>query len=370
MGTTVIPFGDPKAQKKWSTNLAVDTRKKSYFENRFIGKDDNSIIQRKTELEGGPGDRISFDLCVQMRGKPTYGDARLKGNEESLKWYTDEVIIDQVRHGASAGGRMSRKRTAHDMRSVAKNRIGDYFARLHDELFFMYLSGARGINEDFIEGLDYTGIPGANAFEAPDAEHSLFGGAATSKGTLTANDKMSKVLIERALNKAEMMQARAPQTANMVAVNIGEGDGQAYVVLMNPDQEFDLRNEQGTNGWLEIQKALATNLGNKSPIAKGGLGSIGGAILHKHRNAIRFGDYGAGANVAAARALLLGRQAGVVAYGTAGGLRYTWSEEVEDHGNEPVVASGFIGGIKKTRFNGRDFGVIAMDTAAKDPNAA
>lgn len=366
MATTVVPFGDPKAQKKWSANLAVDTRKKSYFENRFIGTDDNNIIQRKTELETDAGDRISFDLCVQMRAKPTYGDARLEGKEESLKFYTDEVIIDQVRHAASAGGKMSRKRTAHDMRMVAKNRLGDYFARLVDELFFMYLSGARGINEDFIEGPDYTGFAG-NAFQAPDAEHLLFGGDATSKATLDATDTMTRVVIERAANKAEMMQARNPRVANMVPVSNGSDD--QYVMLMSPYQEYSLRTSEGA-GWLEIQKAAAGAEGRKNPIFMGGLGMINNVVLHKHRNVIRFSDYGTGSNVAAARALLMGRQAAVVAYGTSGGLRYTWEEETKDYNNEPTVASGFIGGIKKTRFNDADFGVIAIDTAAKDPNAA
>lgn len=365
MGTTVIAFGDPKAQKKWSANLAVDTRKKSYFENRFIGTDDNNIIQRKTELETDAGDRISFDLCVQMRAKPTYGDARLEGKEESLKFYTDEVIIDQVRHAASAGGKMSRKRTAHDMRMVAKNRLGDYFARLVDELFFMYLSGARGVNEDFIEGLDYTGFAG-NAFQAPDAEHLLFGGDATSKATLDATDTMTRVVIERAANKAEMMQARNPRVANMVPVSNGSDD--QYVCLMSPYQEYSLRTASGAE-WLDIQKAAAAAEGRKNPIFMGGLGMINNVVLHKHRNAVRFSDYGSGSNVLAARALFMGRQAAVVAYGTAGGLRYTWEEETKDYNNEPTVASGFIGGIKKTRFNDADFGVIAIDTAAKDPNA-
>lgn len=365
MGTTVIAFGDVKAQKKWSANLAVDTRKKSYFENRFIGTSDNSIIQRKTELETDPGDRISFDLCVQMRAKPTYGDARLEGKEESLKFYTDEVIIDQVRHAASAGGKMSRKRTAHDMRMVAKNRLGDYFARLVDELFFMYLSGARGINEDFIEGTDYTGFAG-NAFAAPDSEHLLFGGDATSKATIDSADVMTRVVIERAANKAEMMQARNPRVANMVPVSNGSDD--QYVMLMSPYQEYNLRNTSGSE-WLDVQKAAAAAEGKNNPIFKGGLGMINNVVLHKHRNVIRFSDYGSGANVLAARALFMGRQAGVVAYGTSGGLRYTWEEETKDYNNEPTVASGFIGGIKKTRFNDADFGVIAVDTAAKDPNA-
>lgn len=365
MSATVIPFGDPKAQKKWSANLAVDQRKKSYFENRFIGVDDNSVIQRKTELESDAGDTISFDLCVQMRNKPTYGDARLEGKEESLRFYTDQVIIDQVRHAASAGGKMSRKRTAYDMRMIAKNRLGDYFARLVDELFFMYLSGARGINEDFIEDTSYTGFAG-NAFTAPDTAHLIYGGAATSKASLASTDKLSVTTIEKALNKAEMMQARDPRTANMVPVSIESEDN--YVLLMSPFQEYDLRTNTSTGQWLDIQKAAAAAEGRKNPIFMGGMGMIKNCVLHKHRNVIRYSDYGAGANVLAARALLLGRQAAVVAYGTSGGLRYSWEENTKDYGNEPTVASGFIGGMKKTTFNGRDFGVISIDTAAADPN--
>lgn len=366
MSQTVVAFGDAKAQKKWSANLAVDTRKKSYFENRFIGTDDNAVIQRKTELETGAGDRISFDLCVQMRNRPTYGDQRLEGKEESLKFYTDEVIIDQVRHAASAGGKMSRKRTAHDMRMIAKNRLGDYFSRLVDELFFMYLSGARGINQDFIEATDYTGFAG-NSFDAPDASHQLYGGSATSKASLTSGDKMTTTVIEKAINKAEMMQALDPKVANMVPVTNG-ADNQ-YVLLMSPFQEYDLRTNSTTGQWLDIQKAAATAEGRKNPIFLGGLGLLNNTVLHKHRNVIRFSDYGSGSNVAAARALLLGRQAAVVAYGTANGMRYSWEENTKDYGNEPTVASGFIGGIKKTRFNGKDFGVLSIDTAAADPNA-
>ena len=366
MSQTVVAFGDPKAQKRWSANLAVDTRKKSYFENRFIGTDDNAVIQRKTELETGAGDRISFDLCVQMRNRPTYGDQRLEGKEESLKFYTDEVIIDQVRHAASAGGKMSRKRTAHDMRMLAKNRLGDYFSRLVDELFFMYLSGARGINQDFIEASDYTGFAG-NSFDAPDASHQLYGGSATSKASLTSGDKLTTTVIEKAINKAEMMQALDPKVANMVPVTNG-ADNQ-YVLLMSPFQEYDLRTNSTTGQWLDIQKAAATAEGRKNPIFLGGLGLLNNTVLHKHRNVIRFSDYGSGSNVAAARALLLGRQAAVVAYGTANGMRYSWEENTKDYGNEPTVASGFIGGIKKTRFNGKDFGVLSIDTAAANPNA-
>lgn len=365
MSQTVIPWGDPKAQKKWSANLAVDTVKKSYFEQRFVGTSDNAIIQRKTDLESGPGDRVSFDLAVQLRGQPTFGDARLEGKEENQKFYTDEVAIDQVRHAVSAGGRMTRKRTAHDLRATGKARLADYFAKLHDELIFMYLSGTRGVNQDYTLPTAFSGFAG-NSFQTPDSTHHMFGGDATSLATIEASDKMTRQLIERAKVKADMLQALNPDLANMVPVTVGSGEH--YVLLMSEFQAYDLRQEIGNGGWLDVQKAAAAAEGKANPIFRGGLGMINGVVLHSHRNVIRLLG-GAGGNVPVSRALFLGRQAAVLAYGTKGGLRYSWKEELKDYENEPTVASGFIGGIKKTRFNGNDFGVITIDTAAADPNA-
>lgn len=363
MSSTVIPFGDPKAIKKWSAALAVETNKKSYFTRKFIGTDSNSIIQRKTELESDAGDRISFDLSVMLRNRPTTGDNRVKGKEENLRFFTDEVAIDQIRHAVSAGGKMSRKRTAHNLRKVARDRLSDYWSQYIDELMFIYLSGARGINQDFIEPPGYTGHAG-NTLTAPDPQHLMYGGSAQSKGTLTSADTMSRTVIERAVTKASMMRALDPEAANMLPVTInGE---QHYVLLMSPFQEYDLR-VNDTNGWLDIQKAAAGAEGRNNPIFKGALGMINNVVLHSHQSVIRFNDYGSGGDQPASRALFMGRQAGVVAYGTAGGLRFTWKEEEDDYGNEPTVVAGTIMGVKKTRFNGRDFGVIAIDTYARNP---
>jgi N4-gp56 family major capsid protein len=366
MSTTTFGTTNPMTQKKWASGLAYDQAKQSYFEGRFIGESDNHIIQKKNDLASDAGDRVSFDLCVQLRSQPTFGDARLEGKEEDLKFFTDEVKIDQVRHAVSLGGKMSRKRVAHDMRTVGKNRLSAYFAKLMDEMFFMYLSAARGINEDFTMLADFTGFAG-NSFEAPDADHILYGGSATSKASLTATDKMTRAVIEKAVVKAKMMQALNPENANMVPVANGSED--QYVMLMSEFQAYDLR-VSDTNGWLDIQKAAAAAEGKSNPIFRGGLGMINNTILHSHRSVIRFDDYGAGSDVEAARALFLGRQAAVVAYGNSGGgVRYSWEEITKDYKNEPAIASGFIGGIKKTRFNSKDFGVISVDTAAADPNA-
>lgn len=365
MSRTVIAFGDAKAQKKWSGSLFIDTQKKSYWDRKFVGESDNSVIQRLTDLESDAGDTIDYDLSVQLRNTPVVGDQRLQGREENLRFFSDVVSIDQMRHGVSAGGKMSRKRTVHNIRKIGRDRLSDYWAKYVDEMNFIYLSGARGINEDFFEPTTWAGHAG-NTLDAPDAGHLVYGGTATAKANVTNTDKMSKVVIEKAEVKSRMMRSTDPTTANMQPVMI---NGEAhYVLVMNPFQEHDLRTGD-TTGWIDIQKAAITAEGKANAIFKGGLGMVKNVVLHSHASAVRFSDYGAGGNLAAGRALFMGRQAGVIAYGSSAGLRFTWTEEMQDHGNEPVISAGVILGVKKTRFNAKDFGILAIDTYAVDPNA-
>ena len=360
MAQTIIGVNSPRAVRRWGAGLLVDVNAKSYFSNRFIGDGDDSVIQRRKELETDAGDVVQFDLSVQLKEQPTEGDDRLDGKAENLRFYTDEVRIDQIRKAASAGGKMTRKRTIHDLRSVARARLAEYFARWDDEQKFMYLSGARGINADFAAPIGYTGRAG-NPIQAPDADHIIYGGTAVSKASLTSADKMSRNVIERVQVKATMMRAQAPESANMMPVSVG-GEGR-YVTLMSPYQAFDLRNTD-TTGWLDMQKAAAASEGRSNPIFKGGLGLLNNTVLHEHLSTVRFSDYGSGLNLPAARALFMGRQAGIVAYGTSAQGTYSWHEELKDHGNLLEISAGTISGFKKARFNDRDFGVIAIDTYA------
>jgi len=367
MSKTIIGLGDAKAVKKWSGQLAVDTARKSYFNRKFMGQGAESSmpIQVLTHLENDAGDNISFDLSMQLKMAPIEGDNILEGNEENLTFYSDNVYIDQARAGVNTGGRMTRKRTLHDLRNVAKARQSEWWARAFDEQFFMYLSGARGINADYIFPTGYTGRAN-NAFTAPDTEHLMYGGDATSKATVDAADKISLALIDRAVTKATMMGGGSQGTPQVQPIMV---DGEEhYVLVMTPFQEYDLRTNTSTGQWLDIQKASATAEGRKSPIFKGGLGMYNNVVLHSHKSVVRFTDYGAGGNVAAARALFMGEQAAVCAFGSPGtGMRFDWNEETADNGNQVVISTSSIFGIKKTTFNSKDFGVIAMDTAAADP---
>ena len=364
---TVIGVGSPQAVKRWANALADDTEKQIYFSrNGFIGKGANYIIDRKVDLESDEGDRIQFDIAMNLQGGMVEGDDVVEGTEERLTFYEDEVRIDQARKGADAGGRMTRKRTLHDLRTIAKNKTSRFIAEWCDELFMVYLSGSTaGINEDAKVTKAFAGNP----IQAPDSAHIVYGGTANSKATLVEAGTMSRELIERVSVKPRMMAAVDTDVVKMEPVII-EGK-KHFAMVMSPWQVHSLRTEKGELSWGDIQKAKLESEGKANPLIKGGLGMIAGVVLHEHENVRRFNDYGVGANVAASRALFMGAQAGVLAYGQSGGeTRYTWVEELKDAKNRVSIYAGVIMGFKKTRFNSRDYGVIAVDTAAKDPNPA
>lgn len=371
MARTIIGLNDPKAVKRYSAFLAVDTARVSYFNRKFmgVGPESGMPIQMLPELENEAGENITFDLNMQLRQAPIEGDDVQEGTEEALKFFTDNVYIDQMRGGVNTGGRMTRKRTVHDLRKLARKRQSEWWGRVFDELFFMYLSGARGVATEYIFPTNYTGFA-SNAFAAPDAEHIVYAGSATSKATTEVANIMSLAIVDKLKSRAVMMGGGSQGTPQIQPIMInGE---EHFVLLMSPWQEFDLRTATGTAGWLDLQKAAAGAEGRNNPIFKGGLGLYNDVVLHSHKGVIRFSDYGAGGGVRAARALFLGQQAAVCAFGSPGtGLRFDWHEESRDNGNQMVISTSSIFGCKKTRFTidgtAKDFGIIAVDTAAADP---
>ena len=366
MAKTIIGVGDPKAVKRYSALLATDTAKKGYWTSRFFGKgvDASAPVHQLNELENQAGDLITYDLSVQLAGQGVEGDDTLEGNEEKLTLYTDSLYIDQYRHAVDTGGAMTRKRTIHNLRDIAKKRLSDWWARLFDEMLFMYASGARGVNSGFILPTSYTGFAN-NDLSAPDSDHLIIGGGA--KTAMDSGDKMTLNFIDVAKTNAQMLGGDSSQTPQLQPVMI---DGEEhFVCVMSPWQAYDLRTATGDAGWLAIQKAAAAAEGKKSNIFKGALGMHNNVLLHEHSNVIRFSDYGNPATVTAARALFLGDQALTMAFGSAGnGLRFDWNEEPKDYGNDLGVAAGTIFGIKKTTFESKDYGVIAIDTYAAAPS--
>ena len=116
-----------------------------------------------------------------------------------------------------------------------------------------------------------------------------------------------------------------------------------------------------TAGWLDMNKALTQGGDKSNPIFKGRARRAGQHHpSHSHERG-PLQRLRRGANLPASRSLFMGRQAAMIAYGTGPGSRYQWIEERDDYGNLINAASGDLG-RQESRWNNKDFGVVALDS--------
>jgi len=359
MAMTEFAVGDPLAVQRWSTSLSQEAAKASYF-SKFMGPSKEHLIQVMDDLNKGAGEKITFGLRMKLANAGKEGDDIIEGDataEEALTFYSDSIFIDQLRKSTKSKGKMSEQRVPYNIRAEGRDALATWWAEEIDEELFVYLSGARGINADFHSATTWTGRA-SNSIVAPDASHIVYAGDATAANDMDDSDILTLPLLEKLVAIAETVDPMIqPFRIN------GE---KKFVFLMHTFQAYQLRTSTTENDWMDIHKS--TDRGSGALMYKNALGEYADIILHKHRNCIRFDDYGSGGDQPAARALFLGAQAGVVAYGQGRGpARYNWHEEMDDRGNALAITAGTIFGAKKVRFNSADFGVIACDSYVASP---
>jgi N4-gp56 family major capsid protein len=360
MAMTAFTTASNSTVKKWSNTLAVEAMVNSYF-SRFMGSSANNVLVIQKDLNKAAGDRIRVSLRMKMNDYGIEGDNIIEGTsgEESLTFYTQDITIDQLRKGTKSKGKMSEQRVLYNMRVQGRDALATWWGETMDAMCFVYLSGARGIDSTLTLPLTWSGFAG-NALATPDSAHVVYGGNATGLSDMDSADKMSVALFE-------VLKSRAETTDPMIQPIMYNG-AKKYVCVLHPWQAFDLRTSLSTKDWLVVHTQVDKTT---SDIYTGALGEWAGIVLHSHRNIVRFDSTtGCAAGVTAARALFLGAQAGIMAWGQNGGPgRWTWHEELDDRGNALAITSGSIFGVTKSRFNSLDFGVMAVDTYAATPTA-
>jgi len=354
---TDYQVNSPLAVKRWSAELMKEALKKT-FALQFMGEDTNSIIQIKTELNKGAGDRITFGIRQQLTGAGVSGDNTLEGNEEALETYTQNVTIDQLRHAVRSNGKVSEQRVPFTVRNEIRDGLADWWADRIDTWFFNQITGNTAQADT-----RYTGM---QAVTAPDSGHQVFGniGATVAAGTVAlAEASLSATTVARFhLGLIDRARERAKMAVNTMRP-IQVGSKQLYVAFIHPRQTTALRISAGTSLWQDIQQAaLAAQDADDNPIYTGAIGIYNQTIIHEStRVPLVVGATGGTADVA--RAVLVGAQAAVMAFGRGYGKNtFDWNEELFDYRNKLGVEAGCIGGLVKTRFNGSDFAAITMST--------
>lgn len=370
--TQILPT-DPNKRRAWAAKVAQDSIKEMYFA-RLIGEEGTpSAIIRKVDTEagvksgssGGNGDEVTTAMVAKLRGEPITEGKKLAGNEFKLQHASHTMRINEFRHGVNVGARIEQTRVGFNLKKQGRERLTDYVKELYEEVLVMALSGARGTGDEIQHfGLNYAGYP--NALRAPDTAHLFVGTNGTaSKASLVAGDKMNLGTINKLRTKSKKMLGGQPDKA-VKMTPIVKGGKKLFALAALPEVVQDIRDDVGAAGWFEAQKALTASIGKESEIFKGGAGMFNGTLVDEMETGVKFNDYGAGANIPAARSLFLGASAGAVAHGTKGmadGLEVKLDEDTEDRGHDNILFFEMIFGADKCQYNGMDYGVISTDTA-------
>lgn len=410
--STNIPVGSALARKIYSVGLFTRVQHSPGFMNLISGEmpkegsfaaktkgqtSPDYPIVKAGDLAKGAGDTVSIDLFNILQGKPVMGDKRIEGRMMQLTYSSMDVRIDQVRGGADSGGRMTQKRTVHNLRNISMAGLQAWMQRLEDQTALVHLAGARGSQQtsDWVVPLqsdgDFSEIM-VNTVKAPTKNRYFAANDATTPADIGTNDALTLQDIDRIV--AQLRES--PVVMQSVKI---KGDDRAWndplwVMFVTERQWLYLQSRTSQTTWRQaVQYAFERKSGGlKHPLFDAYETIMWNGVLIKRMNryAIRFAagdsvvtDTGGAdgltyteSTVQTAqpvdRAVIVGAQALAKAYGkSASDYFYDWSEKEVDHGNSIETVAASMTGSAKIRFKidgaDTDFGVAVVDSYAPDP---
>lgn len=366
MAVTVFGTNDSETVKAWSRRLSVEAPKHTDIA-PLIGTSMDSIIYRKDELSKGPGDRVRCTLRSQLIGRGRTEGEALEGHEESLQFFTDDLLINELVHAvrSDANGTISQQRVSFNLREQSYQALRDWMADRMSLCFFTQAAGYTGGSITFEgETIQMGGVTyGFNAPTAPSTGRIIRPGSHSTDQAIetadSANDDMSLELIDRAVYAAKTSnpRIRPARTSN----------GRKYVMYLHPAQVHSLRTSTTKGEWLDIKMQMRDD----DALYRGAIGEWNNVILRESEHVAPGVDETDDSEITTVRrAVLLGAQAVMMGYGRGSNTtNMGWREELFDYGRQVGVKAGTLFGMKKTVFNSSDFGCIVVSTRAADPNA-
>lgn len=362
---TYSAFGvnDSYAVKLWEKTLAVAERAMLDIA-PLIGSSPNSIIQLKPQTQKSAGDRITVGLRARLQGDGLSENDIAEGNGEGLSIYSDNLLINELGHvvGVKSGNTIDAQRVPFDLREEAKEALAQWWADRLSYWFFNQVCG--NVAETRTK---YTGM---NATLAPTANRRCWAGtlgSVTADEGLNSSFPMTLDLIDRAVTIARV----GDNLQRVRPLKIGGQD--KYVVYLHPLQLRDLRTNTSAGQWMDIQKyALSAHNNQDHPIYTGAAGEYNSCILRVSQDVTTGCNSTTGAQITTVRrAVLLGAQSAIIAYGRKGGSanKYRWNEELLDHKRKLEVSAWAIAGLKKSVWSSNagsaeDFGTVTISTYA------
>jgi len=361
---------DALRQELWSKELLDDVMRDVKNIMRFMGEDGNNVIQVNRDLEKSKGDTETFGLVARLASDGVTGDDELEGNEEAMTSYNQSVLIDQIRNAVRLKGKLDAQKVVYDQIKVARGNLQTWMKEFIARQFFLKLGGVTNLGLTDTNG----NVIGGRALWSntpafiPNADEAAGVGSrylCINTGGTDAMTSADKLTLDFVTNAATLARLATPQIQPLSM------DGEDfYVMYVHPYSARDIRK---SSDWKTSQQQ-ARERAATNPLFRGALGYWSNVLLLENEYVpwLDFTKFGSGLRsfrgtsgsdglVSTARNLLCGRQA--ILYAQASNPE-ALVVETFDYKNKDGVAASFIGGVQKTLFNSKEFGVVVVDAAA------
>lgn len=366
-------------------------------------------VVRVTDLQQGAGDTVSVDAFDTIAGKPIMGDRNAEGRGEGMSNSSMDIKLNNTTKVVDAGGKMSQKRTVHQLRGLAMAQLLGYFPRLDSQRALVHMAGARGsqTGKDWVvpvgSDADYAEIM-VNTVLAPSYNrHLVVNGTGFTEGgaqlaSIASTDDLTLAHVD------DLAIRLSDHNMGLQPVRISDDpaadDDPIKGLLMLTERQW-AQIKADSSYQTAVQQAWARkSYGTKHPLFSGEPIMWNGILIRKlPKFAIRFAaseavkhitaanrytatetdvtvNAGLTAGYAVERGLLLGAQAlGYVFGNNAGsGAGFNWLERKYNFERSLEVAGDSMSGMSKLRFTfddgagnkePTDIGVFAIDVAVK-----
>jgi len=341
---------------------------------RYMGEGSDAVIRVFNESKTDGGKDIIVPLLGTVKNAGVSGSQVLEGNEVDLEQFVDKVTTNWRRNAIKVPKSSSYK-TNMDILRVAGPSLRDWAARIVlktgiiNNLNGIVIPGAANaegfVNADTVLRYEDASAAQRNTFLVNNADRVQFGALvsngssnvmATALATLdNTDDKMSTAVLDTA-------RARAAETADIAstgpAINpyMTEDGEEWYVVFVNRRQMRDLRRD----ATMFQANRDAMERGKNNPLFRNGDLLWNGMIIKEVADLPIIAGAGAG-GIDVAQATLVGQSAIAVAWGQRPRLI---TDNSQDYEFRPARAIEELIGIKKTSFQGVQYGSYSIFTAA------
>lgn len=375
------------------------------------------------DLTQGAGEKVSVEAVDILGGEPIMGDQMREGKGEALALSSMEIRIDNTSKVVYPGGKMTQKRTVHNLRSLAMAQLMGYFPRLLWQRALVRMASARGVQNDrswhipLQSASSFADIM-INQLRAPTYNRHLVvnaggltqGGA--QLGSIASTDVYKLSVIDALSEYLDSIDFKL-QPIRLPGDPAADDEPIKGLLMLDPQQWHALITEGATGNtlraWQAAAMARASLSGqNQHPLFKGAGESLlmwNGLMMKKMEHSVYFEagnttkivtaanrytgsatafptesdqtvNAGLTAGFRVSRSILLGAQAFAVCLGqnSSTGITAAYKERTFDYGSKYEGMGEWMGGEDKLTFRFQDkdgnfewtdHGIVVIDSAVK-----